>query len=214
MEVRARSAVPVRRQLRSARGPRERRERSRLPRIRSLAVARDPLRALADGALYSVGTDGIMGGGGLFTVRRHEPDTGALGWRTATQAGSGGSGHTSMPVVVGVEVMPVSSPVLVVLDDGSVVTGSSGGHPVAPIGVSPQKHQSVALDCKKRMVLTPPNQRSESRTARCDPEGPMLFIAISSIPSPLISAEASSVAFSSRIWCKLALSSTESTIQT
>lgn len=43
--------------------------------------------ALAEGALYSVGTDGIMDNGGLFTVRRHDPDTGVLAWRTATQAG-------------------------------------------------------------------------------------------------------------------------------
>ena len=103
--------------------------------------------ALADGALYSVGTDGIMGGGGLFTVRRHEPDTGALGWRTATQAGrkgAYGAGITAtVERVIGVGYVRDEDiqPLMVVLDPaGAIISETLQENPrgfwndIVPIG--------------------------------------------------------------------------------
>ena len=104
---------------------------------------------LADGALYSVGADRIMDGGGLFTVRRHDPDTGALAWRTATQAGwkgAYGSGITATAervIAVGYVKDEDIQPLTVVLDPaGAIVSETLHEIPrgfwnqIAPIGAS------------------------------------------------------------------------------
>ncbi|PCC72921.1 hypothetical protein SAMN02745121_02039 [Nannocystis exedens] len=86
--------------------------------------------ALADGALYSVGTDGLEDGGGLFTVRRHDPVTGGLAWRTATQAGWKGAYGTGITAtaerVVGVGYVrdeDSQQALMVVLDaDGAILS--------------------------------------------------------------------------------------------
>ncbi len=105
--------------------------------------------ALADGALYSVGADRIMDGGGLFTVRRHDPDTGALAWRTATQAGwkgAYGSGITATAervIAVGYVKDEDIQPLTVVLDPaGAIVSETLQAIPrgfwnqIAPIGAA------------------------------------------------------------------------------
>lgn len=105
---------------------------------------------LADGTLYSVGADRIMDGGGLFTVRRHDLDTGALAWSTATQAGwkgAYGSGITATAervVAVGyVRDEEDIQPLTVVLDPaGAIVSETLQEIPrgfwnqIAPIGAS------------------------------------------------------------------------------